>query len=184
MRKFKAQAPGQSPYTRMPTSTEQMLHTERYFESRDEPTTVTLPAPLAGKAVYQNNLGEFETRILLFEYLKDQASAVRGAAGWDGDRYVLIETPRGDAIAWVTAWDTSIDAAEFFDLLDVAMIKRHGGRIQPGFARGTTRTYGAGGRQILLSISDIAGRPVILYVDAPAGVSPRLLDLSKVTLQE
>jgi hypothetical protein len=64
------------------------------------------------------------------------------------------------------------------------MIKRHGGRIQPGFARGTTRTYGAGGRQILLSISDIAGRPVILYVDAPAGVSPRLLDLSKVTLQE
>jgi hypothetical protein len=184
MRKFKSEVPGGSPYTRMPTSTEQMMHTERYFESRDDPTTVTLPAPLAGKAVYQNNLGEFETRILLFEYLKDQGSAVRGAAGWDGDRYVLIETPRGDAIAWVTAWDTSVDAAEFFDLLDVAMIKRHGGRIQPGFARGTTRTYGAGGRQILLSISDIAGRPVILYVDAPAGVSPRLLDLSKVTLQE
>ena len=183
MRKFKSEAPGQSPYTRMPVSTEQMMHTERYFESRDEPTRVVLPAPLSGTEKYQNNLGEFETRILLYEYIKDQGSAVRGAAGWDGDRYMLIETPRGDAIAWVTVWDTSIDAAEFFDLLDASLIKRFGGRITPS-GSGTTRTYGAGGRRIHLQISDINGRPVILYVDAPAGVSPRLLDLSKVTLQE
>jgi hypothetical protein len=183
MRRFKQEAKGQSPFTRMPTSTEQLLHPERYFGSRDDPTTVTLPAPSSGTVEYENNLGEFETRILLFEYLKDQASAVRGAAGWDGDRYMLIKTPRGDAIAWVSVWDNSIDAAEFFDLLDVAMIKRHGGRIVP-FGRGTTRTYGAGGRRILLSISDVGGRPVVLYVDAPAGVSPRLIDLKKVTLQE
>jgi hypothetical protein len=183
IRRFKQEARGQSPFTRMPTSTEQLLHPERYFETRDDPTTVVLPAPSSGRVMYQNNLGEFETRILLYEYLKEQASAVRGAAGWDGDRYMLIQTPRGDAIAWVTVWDTSIDAAEFFDLLDVSMIKRHGGRIVP-FGRGTTRTYGAGGRRILLQISDINGRPVVLYVDAPAGISPRLLDLSKVTLQE
>ena len=30
---------------------------------------------------------------------------MRGAAGWDGDRYMLIKTPRGDAIAWVSVWD-------------------------------------------------------------------------------
>ena len=183
MRRFKQEAAGQSPFTRMPLSTEQLMHSERYFETRDDPTTVVLPPPLEGTSVYQNNLGEFETRILLYEFLKEQASAVRGAAGWDGDRYMLIETPRGDAIAWVTVWDTSIDAAEFFDLLDVSQIKRHGGRITPG-GTGTTRTYGAGGRRIHLSISDVSGRPVILYVDAPAGVSPRLLDLSKVTLKE
>lgn len=183
MRKFKQEAPGQSPFSRMPLSTEQLMHPERYFESRDDPTKVVLPPPLSGTAVYQNNLGEFETRILLFEYLKDQGSAVRGAAGWDGDRYMLIETPRGDAIAWVTLWDTSIDAAEFFDMLDASMIKRHGGRIVPS-GTGTTRTYGASNRRIFLSISDINGRPVVLYVDAPTGVNPRLLDLSKVTLQE
>ena len=183
MRRFKQEAPGQSPYSRMPTSTEQMLHPERYFESRDEPTTVGLPAPSSGTVAYQNNLGEFETRILMYEYLKEQASAVRAAAGWDGDRYMLINTARGDAIAWVTVWDTSIDAAEFFDLLDASMIKRHGGRIVPG-GSGTTRSYGASGRRIFLQISDINGRPVILYVDAPAGVNPRLLDLSKVTLKE
>jgi hypothetical protein len=184
MRRFKQEAKGESPFTRMPTSTEQMLHSDRYFGSRDEPTTVTLPAPSSGTKVYENNLGEFETRILLFEYLKDQGSAVRGAAGWDGDRYMLIDTPQGDAIAWVSVWDNSIDAAEFFDMLDMAMIKRHGGRIIPGAASGTTRTYGAGGRRILLTISDIGGRPVVLYVDAPAGVSPRLLDIRRVTLQE
>ena len=183
MRRFKQEAPDQSPFTRMPASTEQLMHMERYFKTRDDPTTVVLPAPLSGTAVYQNNLGEFETRILLYEYLREQASAVRGAAGWDGDRYMLIQTARGDAIAWVTVWDTSIDAAEFFDLLDASMIKRHGGRIVP-FGRGTTRTYGAGGRRILLQISDIRGRPVVLYVDAPAGVSPRLMDLAKVTLRE
>jgi hypothetical protein len=184
MRRFKQEAKGQSPFTRMPTSTEQLLHPERYFATRDDPTTVVLPAPLSGTVEYQNNLGEFETRILLFEYLKDQASAVRGAAGWDGDRYMLIKTRRGDAIAWVTVWDNSVDAAEFFDLLDVAMIKRHGGRIRPGGGSGTTRTYGAAGSRILLSISDVGGRPVVLFVDAPPGVSPRLLDLKKVTLQE
>ena len=183
MRRFKEDAKGQSPFSRMPVSTEQMLHPDRYFTTRDEPTTVVLPPPNVGRDVYQNNLGEFETRILLFEYLKDQAGAVRAAAGWDGDRYMLIETPAGDAIAWVSVWDTSIDAAEFFDLLDVSMIKRHSGRITPS-GRGTTRTYGASGRRILLQISDIKGRPVVLYVDAPAGVSPALLQLSKVTLQE
>ena len=184
MRQFKQKAKGESPFTRMPTSTEQLLHPDRYFDTRDDPTGVVLPAPLVGTDVYQNNLGEFETRILLFEYLKDQGSAVRAAAGWDGDRYMLIDTPRGAAIAWVTLWDTSVDAAEFFDLLDVAMIKRHGGSIRPGAASGTTRTYGASGRRIMLSISDIGGRPVVLYADAPAGVSPKLLDLSKVTLRE
>ena len=183
MRRFKVDAKGESPFSRMPVSTEQLLHPERYFNERDDPTKVVLPAPLLGTVEYENNLGEFETRILLFEFLKDQASAVRGAAGWDGDRYVLIKTPRGDAIAWVSVWDNSIDAAEFFDLLDVSLIKRHGGRITP-FGRGTTRTYGAGGRRIQLSISDVGGRPVVLYADAPAGVSPNLIDLKKVTLQE
>jgi hypothetical protein len=119
----------------------------------------------------------------LYEYLKDQASAVRGAAGWDGDRYMLIETPRGDAIVWVTVWDTSIDAAEFFDLLDTSLLKRYG-NIRPGAGSGTTRTYGADDRRLMVSISDIRGRPVVLFADAPAGVSPRLIDLSRVTLRE
>jgi hypothetical protein len=167
----------------MPASTEQMLHPELYFTSPDPPTRVTLPPPSTGRVVYENNLGEFETRVLLFEYLKDQASAVRGAAGWDGDRYMLVETPRGDAIVWATVWDTSIDAAEFFDLMDAALIRRFSA-VRPGSASETTRTYSAGGRSFFLSVGDISARPVVLYVDTPAGVSPRMVDFSRITLQQ
>ena len=183
MRQFKQEAPGESPFARMPSSTEQMIHPDRYFGSRDEPTRVSLPPPSSGRIAYENNLGEFETRVLLFEYLRDQASAVRGAAGWDGDRYMLVETPRGDAIVWATVWDTSIDAAEFFDLMDMALIRRFGA-VRPGAASETTRTYSANGRRFLLSVGDIRARPVVLYVDAPAGVSPRLVDFARITLQE
>lgn len=183
MRAFKDRKGGESPFGQMPTSTEQMLHSEKYFGSRDEPTTVTLPRPATGTVVYSNNLGEFETRILLFEYLRDQASAVRGAAGWDGDQYVLIDTPNGEALAWVTVWDSSIDAAEFFDLFDAGLIKRHG-EVRPGASTGTTRTYGTRGRRLTLTISEIGARPVILFTDVPPNVSPRVIDLSKVTLQE
>jgi hypothetical protein len=96
---------------------------------------------------------------------------------------MLIETPRGDAIVWVTVWDTSIDAAEFFDLLDTSLIKRHGS-IRPGAGSGTTRTYGADNRRLMVSISDVRGRPIVLFADAPAGVAPRLIDMSRVTLRE
>ncbi|HEX7120780.1 MAG TPA: hypothetical protein VF178_00330 [Gemmatimonadaceae bacterium] len=183
MRQFKQQRPGQQPWGQMPTSTEQLLHATRYFESLDTPTAVTLPAPATGTKVFENNLGEFETRLLLFEHLRDQASAVRGAAGWDGDRYALIETPRGDALVWVTVWDSSIDAAEFFDLFDAALVKRFPD-LRPGTSTGTTRTYSVRDRSFLLSASDIGGRPVILFADVPQGISPRLIDVSRVTLQE
>jgi hypothetical protein len=183
MRRFKQQVPGEAPFGRMPASTEQMLHPERYFDSRDDPTTVMLPAPSTGRVVYENNLGEFETRVLMFEYIKDQSSAVRAAAGWDGDRFQLIETARGDALVWATVWDTSIDAAEFFDLMDAALIKRYGA-IRPGAATQTTRTYSADGRAFLLSLGDVRARPVVLYIDVPSGINPRLMDLGRVTLRE
>ena len=38
---------------------------------------------------------------------------MRGAAGWDGDRYEVIKFPTGEGIAWATLWDTSVQAAEF-----------------------------------------------------------------------
>jgi hypothetical protein len=43
MRQFKQKAKGESPFTRMPTSTEQLLHPDRYFDTRDDPTGVVLP---------------------------------------------------------------------------------------------------------------------------------------------
>jgi hypothetical protein len=183
MRNFKEKNPGKAPFAMLPASTEQVLHEDRFFNTRDDPTAITLPALKQGKAVYENNLGEFETRLFLFQHLKDRDAAYRGAAGWDGDRYVLFDLPRGEGLAWASVWDTSVDAAEFFDLLDTSILKRFG-NVKPTQATQSLRLYTAGGRTIAASVSDVAGRPVVLYVDVPAGSSVDVLDMQLLKLEE
>lgn len=182
MRSYKEKRAGKLVFDEMPVSTEQVMHDDRFFVNRDDPTLVTLPAP-PGKAIYENDLGEFETRLFLYEHLKDRDAAYRGAAGWDGDRFVLFESGRGEGLAWVSVWDTSVDAAEFFDLLDTATLKRFG-NVKPSEATQVRRIYSAGGRTIAVTAGEVGGRPVVLYVDVPAGTSVNVLDLAKVSLQE
>jgi hypothetical protein len=183
IRNYKERNPGKELYQDMPQSTEQILHPSAYFARRDTPTTVTLP-PLAGVTpVYQNTVGEFETRLFLFEHLKDQNEAVRGASGWDGDRYELFNTSGGQGIAWVTVWDAAVDASEFFDMLNRVVERRYGMK-QPTSAGTTTKLYAGAGRSILVTTAEVSGRPVVLYVDVPAGASTNVLDLNKVQLKE
>lgn len=183
IRRAKEKKPNANLLEDVPVSTEQILHLERFFEGRDEPTAVILPPPRRGKVVYENNLGEFETRLLLYQHLKDQSAAFRGAAGWDGDRYQLIDVGRGEALVWLSVWDSSLDAAEFRDLLDTSVLKRFKG-IEPGSADAMTRTYRAGNRVIGLIAVEVAGRPAVIYVDAPRGTPVNLIDVSRVRLEE
>lgn len=182
IRAFKEKSTGKTPFESMPVSTEQVMHDDRFFLNRDDPTIVTLPPP-PGKVIYENDLGEFETRLFLFEHLKDRDAAYRGAAGWDGDRYVLFESGKGEGLAWVSVWDTSVDAAEFFDLMDTAILKRFG-PVRPSQASQNTRVYSARGRTVAVTATDIDGRPVILYVDVPAGASIDVFDIRRVKLEE
>jgi hypothetical protein len=183
IRRAKEKKPNANFLQDVPASTEQVVHPERFFESRDDPTDITLPPPRVGKVAYENNLGEFETRLLLYEWLKDQSAAIRGAAGWDGDRYQLIDLGRGEALAWLTIWDSSVDAAEFRDLLDTSVLKRFKG-VQPGRADGMTRIYTTGNRTIALIAVEVQGRPGVIYVDAPKGTPSNLIDVSRVRLAE
>jgi hypothetical protein len=183
VRNFKDRNPGQELYKGMPESTEQILHPGAYFATRDAPTTAILP-PLNGAAtVYQNTIGEFETRLFLFQHLKDQNEAVRGATGWDGDRYALFNTALGQGIAWVTVWDSAVDASEFFGMLSRVVEKRYGMRGAAS-AGSTTRSYTGAGRSVQIITAEVSGRPVVLYVDVPAGASTNVLDLNKVELKQ
>lgn len=100
----------------LPLTTEQILHPERWGAPEVAP-----PAPLEFSAavsgqwseVYSDGLGEVDTRILLREFLADRDRADAAAAGWDGDVYRLLEGPDGEALVWVTRWDTEAEAAEF-----------------------------------------------------------------------
>ncbi len=181
VRNYKERNPGKPIYGDMPASTEQILHPSAFFANRDTPTEIVLPPLKGATASYENNLGEFETRLFLFQSLNDQNSAVRGATGWDGDRYEIFAN--GQGIAWVTAWDSQADASEFFDLLGKVMKRRYGATSDAP-AGSTTRDYTGKGRSARTSTTEINGKPVVLYVDVPAGSSTDVLDLSKVTLKQ
>lgn len=168
MRTFQQLRPGEAPYGDLPRSTEQIMHARAYFGERDVPTRVTLPAPRVGRDRYQNNLGEFETRIFLYEHARDQASSVRGAAGWDGDRYMVVQTPRGEALAWVSVWDSPTEATEFTSVLDRAIARRFDGEQMREIASG--KRYEVNERDVTWWSGEIGGRAAVIYTDAPTGV--------------
>ena len=193
-------AGGDSLLARLPASTEQVLHGEAFFGDSatggkpDAPTAITFPAPRAGQTAYESSFGEFETRMLLFHHLQDLTIAAQAARGWDGDRFAVIRTGQGDAFVWLTVWDASQDAAEFYDALGQVVPKRYGG-ARPGElpkgAGATARAFainaGDGGgapRTVFVRAMELAGRPAVLYVDAPAAAGVDLLDVGRVTLRQ
>jgi hypothetical protein len=175
IRRFKAQRPGQLPFGNMPVSTEQLMHDSAYFGNPpDLPSQITLPS-IPG-TIDENDFGEFGTRLFIFQHTRDQDRSIRASNGWDGDRYVLVKTPQGNALVWATAWDTPTDAAEFMSAIDEVMVKRF--NVKPTIT-GERRHFYTGKRTVDVDVREIGGRPVVLYVDTPAGVSD-LVDFSKV----
>ena len=183
VRNFKDRNAGKSIFEDMPVSTEQILHPTAFFGTRDAPTTVTIPALRGVTPAYQNSLGEFETRLFLFSHLKDQNDAVQGASGWDGDRYALFDTGGGKGIAWATVWDSQADASEFFDLLGKIAVKRYEATTTSSTGS-LSKSYAGKGRSVTISTDEVGGRPVVLYVDVPAGANTSVLDLSAITLKQ
>jgi len=106
-----------------PTTTEQILHTEKYFINRDNPDYPVLPELSAYYSkynlvpLYENILGELNINILLKRRLPYQL-AYNSAQGWDGDRYVAFKNMDNDSLngyILMTKWDSSDDAREFFE---------------------------------------------------------------------
>ena len=102
-----------------PTSSEQVLHPEKYFDARENPRTVTLGGldeleKRGWTRVLEDTFGELDTRVL-FGRVVDPIRAVAIAAGWGGDRCRVLV--RGDAmiVAWLSVWDSEEDARDFAD---------------------------------------------------------------------
>lgn len=156
VRTFRAREPNHAPFTDPPTSTAQILHVNEYFGKRVEPTPVSFK-PVAGVSpMYENNLGEFETRLFLYQQLNDTDQAAHGSSGWNGDRYMTFETRGGLAIAWATVWLTPAAAANFY-----AMAQRAVTAMKPEQRA----------RSAKLSTGIVDGRAVVLFVATPSGVT-------------
>jgi hypothetical protein len=193
VRRYQEQRPMASLLTDLPVSSMQLLNDGAYFTAtpaaRPVPTAVTMPAPVAGTVVYTNTLGEFETRLALVQHVQDESLARRGAGGLAGDRVTVVRTPQGDAVVWASAWTTSVDAADFLEILADAARRRYEmakPEVPPG---ATTRRLDVSAskrhaaRTVTLSLLQRDGQPVVLFTDVPAGVNPALIDAARLTLR-
>jgi hypothetical protein len=102
-----------------PTSTEQVIHPEKYVQG-EAPLKITLPKNLATRMgpgwseAGQDTLGELVLRIWLTENGIPTATATAAAAGWGGDRLMLLRGPSGEpTVALMTRWDSEADATAF-----------------------------------------------------------------------
>ncbi len=108
-------------FERIPESTEQIIHPEKYMAS-EPPLKVEMPdlASALGSGwseVERDVMGELFIRSLLSDRLESEAYEA-AAAGWGGDSYVLMEAPNGsDVFVAVVWWDTESDADEFAEAM-------------------------------------------------------------------
>jgi AcrR family transcriptional regulator len=118
------------PYgRRMPTSTEQILHPDRYARG-DEPVALAFAADSG--VLYEDVLGENEVRVLLASLAgSDEVGAVV-PLGWGGDRFRVYESPAGPALVWYVVWDDPRAADRFAHTAGPALgrTKRAGYRAQ------------------------------------------------------
>ena len=116
-------------YSDLPASTEQIMHPEKYYATRDNPKEVNaepLAAPLGAqwKVAYKNGFGEFSLGLLLNLHLIDERSR-RAASGWGGDQVLLLENTQGNnAVLISTLWDTENDSEKFYAAMD-EWFRRH-----------------------------------------------------------
>lgn len=104
---------------RFPTTTEEVLHPERF--RRDDPTELDVPdfAPTFGDGWRDLDVmivGELWLRTLLDTGLSE-AEASSAADGWDGGIYRAWTDGEDVAVILSTSWDTPIEAAGFRDAL-------------------------------------------------------------------
>ncbi len=193
VRRFVSQRKESELLTDLPVSTKQILNDAAYFTSdksaRDTPTDIELPAGTAGNMPYANSFGEFETRLMLLQLLKDEAKARRGASGIDGDRFELVNTVSGDGLVWVSVWDTPVDAADMLNLLFDGVRRRYGLAKQneePGSTALTLDVPAKDGRARRIAtvrLEQVSGRPVIIFEDFPASANWKPVNAADIKIK-
>jgi hypothetical protein len=142
------------PYgRRMPASTEQILHPERY-QRGDMP--VALGFRPGGDVAYEDVLGESEIRVLIAALAGSDEVQTVVPLGWGGDRYRVYGDSRSDhpALVWYVVWDDPVSRERFLK----------------GSAAALRKTNRPGYRAALDTVS-VGTRAATRYVLAPDGWS-------------
>lgn len=115
-------------YADPPSSSEQILHPERYIE-RDHPSKVDLSGAFKGQPRgWEGVLGEFHLRQVLLQKF-DQQRAAEHAEGWDGDYTILVQQEGAPLALTVSVWDSEAQAQRYQGSLDALNAARTDGAI-------------------------------------------------------
>jgi len=119
-RKVKEDADFSKMFEAVPISTEQILHTQK-FDSRELPMRTALEeridkiSSLPGiTLLIDTSLGEYFIRQMFTSVVGNAAMAKNSAAGWGGDKILVIKSGEKSLFIWDTLWDNVEDADEFF----------------------------------------------------------------------
>ena len=94
-----------------------------------------------------------------------------------------MNTPQGPGIVWLTVWDSSVEAGEFYDLAGQAIEKRFSTKAAAG-SPNLVKRYLAAGRSLQLTTTEIGGRPIVIYEDLPSGANPNIVNPATVKLAQ
>ena len=129
------------PYgARMPVSTEQILHPERYARG-DRPAAITFAPGEGARVLHEDALGELEIRLMGATLAERGTVSYQPPLGWAGDRYRVVAAPEGPALVWYLAFDDAPSAERF----RAGIGKRMEAIRRPGY-RVTLESMPVGGR--------------------------------------
>lgn len=112
------------PYgPRVPRSTEQILHFDRY-DAGDEPVALRFAADSGAGIVAEDVLGELEIHMLAAQLAGAASLGSLPAIGWGGDRYRVLASAAGPALVWYAAWDDPESRAAFAASTGAALARR------------------------------------------------------------
>jgi len=141
-----------------PLATEQIMHPEVFLAGKGSPRPVPLPdlIPSLGKGwsrINDDAMGEFDIEVWFEEYA-GKATATEASQGWGGNTIQYYQGPgKSYVMPNMTAWDTQLDAEEFFDDYVKLLQGRFKGSLKKVGATSTSYVYEADGQFYYCGIS-------------------------------
>jgi hypothetical protein len=162
----------------LPKSTEQILHAEKYLD-QEEPVVLDINDDALGgdwTVKTENVLGEFVFKTWL-EALGSPNAGV-AAAGWGGDAYAVFENGSGEfALGAAIAWDTDVDASQFFEVVNSTFEEHEDFKSMSGGLENVMTAWSTpGGYLVLLRFnSEESGDTIGIAITPSGGDSHRLI---------
>ncbi len=130
-------------YSRLPCSTEQIIHPEKY-DKDERPVFIDITIPDLKESGWnmeaRNSLGEFTCSEIVKEMTGGFVKGLRAGAGWGGDSIYLFTKDKKYILIWYAVWDTEKDSKEFYTYFAEGLKKVTDGYEETGSDNALTLT--------------------------------------------